>query len=324
MYGNIILKSKKDLYQYYNDKHIYDFYFSEYELDKKYVSPIRDEEDGSFMISYYDGSIVWRDFGQSFKPQDLLSLLSKINNIDFYTTLNKVYNDLKNNNIPYDKKIIQSIPNIDKLGIKCNFKFNQEELSYWLQGKITKKDLIKYRIYKGEIYKNRKLISSSKPNDPLFIYLFDKENKIWKSYRPYCDDTNYKFLSNNITSHIQGYNLLKYKSKTLIITKSYKDILVLNKLGYDAIAPHNEVIFIDPWDLDFLKTKYKYIYVFYDNDSTGIEYSNKYSELYNISNISIPLDYSFGNTHIKDSWDVVTHYNYKTLKHIIIKSMRNK
>ena len=306
MYGDVLLQSKEDLYQYYSDKEIYDFYFSEYELDSKYKSLIRDEEDGSFMFSIYNDEIVWRDFGRSFKPKDLILLISILHNLNFYDTLRKIYNDLKSSNISYNKKIINPNSNNYKseLGIKCSFNFTNNELEYWKQGLFTRENLIYYKIYTGEIYSDKKLIAKSEFNNPLFIYLFDKHKKIWKSYKPYSENSDYKFLSNNISDHIQGYDHLKYKSDTLIITKAYKDVMVINKLDqFEAIAPHNEVIFITPWELDYLKTKYKRIYILFDNDETGIKYSKYYSELYNLPELVIPNNYSFGNKIIKNNWN---------------------
>lgn len=65
--------------------------------------------------------------------------------------------------------------------------------------------------------------------------------------------------------------LNKDKSESLVITKSMKDVMCLYQYGITAIAPCSENIFVTESQYQKLKTKYKYIYLFYDNDEPGIK-----------------------------------------------------
>jgi hypothetical protein len=56
---------------------------------------------------------------------------------------------------------------------------------------------------------------------------------------------------------IHGSTGLTYTSDTLIITKSLKDVMVLNELGYEAISPMAENVIISEELINSYKEKYK-------------------------------------------------------------------
>ena len=61
----------------------------------------------------------------------------------------------------------------------------------------------------------------------------------------------------------------------VVITKSLKDVMVLYEFNIPAIAPNSETLFISDKQLEKLKSKFKNIIVFYDNDCAGISGMNK-------------------------------------------------
>ena len=115
--------------------------------------------------------------------------------------------------------------------------------------------------------------------------------ELWKCYFP--KRTSYRFLGNYPAKKLQGYDKLPKKGKLCVITKSLKDCMVLYNLGIAAIAPQSETQFIEDNVLEVLKKRFKHIVLLFDNDQTGIEFTNKIKRKYNwITPMIIPLKYN--------------------------------
>ena len=103
-----------------------------------------------------------------------------------------------------------------------------------------------------------------------------------------------KFISNVDDTIVQGWTLLPKYGKTLFITKSYKDILIFNLLGYWAIAPNSENTYIPELVMDKLKARFENIYCWFDNDEAGIrgalQFAGKFSLLTNHNPLGEPKD----------------------------------
>ena len=67
-----------------------------------------------------------------------------------------------------------------------------------------------------------------------------------------------RFISNVNNTIVQGWSLLpKNGSDILFVTKSYKDILTFNMIGYWAIAPNSEHSYIPERVMNKLKQKFR-------------------------------------------------------------------
>lgn len=127
----------------------------------------------------------------------------------------------------------------------------------------------------------------------------------WKIYQPY---EYIKWLGNLTVDCVHGYKQLPENGDLLIITKSLKDVIVLRKLGYHAVAPGAEVWTIPENIMNELKLRFKRIVVLYDNDETGKSASQKICNLYNLENpVFLPEDRA------KDSSDYAEAFGYKAL-----------
>lgn len=171
--------------------------------------------------------------------------------------------------------------------------FTKEELEWWEQFGITKNILTKYRVYSCKtVFLNGRIESIYDSKCPSYGYYFGNEEgrELWKIYYPYRK--NFRFIGNIKTTIIQGYNQLPKKSKLLVITKSLKDCMVLYNLGIAAIAPQSETQFIEDNVLEVLKKRFKHIVLLFDNDQTGLEFTNKIKRKYKwITPMIIPLKY---------------------------------
>jgi hypothetical protein len=299
-----------------SDEDIYSYYLENFEDNSWFSAPWRRDSTPSLRISYYKDKWVWCDFGEDSKPKDAISFVQRYHNVSFRDALQIIYNNIYKNKefTSISKKVIK---NETFSYCKIRKELFDFELDYWKPAQFTAKDLEYHNVYSGLIRHNGRLWHESIIGDPLFIYMFDKIIPIYKGYRPLTKDPKLKFYGKNISNHIQGLDKLPETGKILIITKSYKDVMVWNKLGYPAIAPHTENMFISPFDLYDLQMRFEFIYVNYDNDETGIKKSIEYTEKYNINYFNLP-----SSSNCKDVFEFVTKNNYNNLNNLFLEKQK--
>lgn len=178
--------------------------------------------------------------------------------------------------------------------IKYKFKlraFSAADLLYWAQFNITKTSLIKYKVAAVQAYasntkynKTKAIRYVYKDNEPCYLYRFASSKSI-KLYRPF---SQYKWLSTATTSDIFGYDQLPLCGKTLYICSGLKDLMCLNEMKFNAIAPQSESVTLDRLTITKLKSRFKEIIILYDNDSAGIRFSQRHSEEYDVPYIILP------------------------------------
>lgn len=105
--------------------------------------------------------------------------------------------------------------------------------------------------------------------------------------------------------------LLKSNSNDLVITKSLKDVMVLYEYGITAIAPCSENVFVTDVQYNKLKSKYKRIFLLYDNDLPGMQAMFKIKKTYSDLKILFLPRYG-GDKDISDFRKV--HGHKKTLE----------
>jgi DNA primase len=129
----------------------------------------------------------------------------------------------------------------------------------------------------------------------------------------------YRFLSNVDSTIVQGWTLLpKYESDILFITKSYKDILTFNLLGFWAIAPNSEHAFIPEQVMEKLKKRFRNIYVWFDNDESGIKGGDQFANKF-----QLPFTYNpIGQP--KDPSDYVKEYNLKAFDKLVLSYLKDE
>jgi len=338
-FGIIYPKSYNELIELISEEEIYNYYFNEInicyndiEIGRFYSSPFLDRNDRkpSFRLDHYDDKIVWRDFGISKKPKNSINFVEKLYNINHFEAIEKIFNDVYLNNNLNNNIIHKVIENKNKKIIPAGCKYydlkHAKSIEYWDKIKLTNAEIKFYNIYEGKVVYNSNLIFETSEKYPIFIYIFDINLKIWKAYNPYYEfNKKIKFFSNNITDHIQNYNNIGlYKSNILFITKSYKDCITLNKIKYDAIAPHSENSFINDQIFYYLLSVYDYVVILYGNDERGIETSTNFSNQYNIPNLILP-HMELNNNLINDPFAIVENTNgdYKLLNDIIDNELIN-
>lgn len=207
--------------------------------------------------------------------------------------------------------------------------FNKFDLSYWNDYEINIDDLKFYNINPVKyVLLNNMLLWIELKNNPIYHLEAWNENFISsRYYRPFNilefgRNKDNKWRGNTNHHSIFGYrellNLIdnnKLKKDILFITSSLKDVITLYKSNYYAIAPSAETNFISEKQIEYLKTIFKYIYVFFNNDNPGKINSIKYTTKYNLNYINLPD--IFIKNKIKDPSDMVKKINRNELNNII-------
>lgn len=183
--------------------------------------------------------------------------------------------------------------------------FTEDELQWWEQYGITEKILKKFRVFSCKtVFLNGRIFTKSNSKHPIFGYYRGKnENKteLWRIYLPKHRSKEPRFLSNWKSIMLQGAKQLPKSGDLLVITKSLKDCMTLYSLGITAIAPNSENLFLTESQFNKLKTRFKHIVLFYDNDKAGIHNMNKFKK--EVDCVWIPRKYD-----VKDISDFYAKY----------------
>lgn len=328
MYAKI-KASKNSIYNYINDYDIFRFYISNFkQIRKLFRSEIRADKNPTCCINKYKDKLLYVDFADiESKGLDAFAYIQKKYSCTFYEALDMIVVDFNlplllncSNNKTTTKKPakvynlnLDNIPEASRSVLKVKIKpFTLIDKSYWYDKyDITVKDLKKYNVYSLEYFIHYGKVKSFSKHLYGYYFGIDEGIEMWKVYYPHGDKFN-KWATNCGDSIIQGYNELPDKGEILIITKSLKDIIVLSKLRIPAIAPQAENHLIPKEIINELKTRFKRIYILFDNDNPGIEAAKKYKETYELPIFFIPLELE-----VKDSAEVVEWYDYSLLKDII-------
>lgn len=304
--------TKENIFKRISEYDIFLNYFGSFVFDKKYKSPWRRDSTPSFVITNTDRGLRCKDFGDG--PQlDCISFVMKLYNFSYWQALCQINIDfnlgLAGDN-PY--KIIKNpiitntqITPASKLSVSIEIEerpYNNSDKLYWDQYLISLDELddteaIKRCFIDGYIHYNY----IEKLNNIAYCYFYNDKKKI---YLPLASKYN-KWRMNWNSDCIDGYNKLPEKSDLLIITSSRKDKIILNKLGYLAIAPPSENTYIKDDKINELKQRFTKVLLYLNNDQQGIEFAKRQSEEYNINYIHNELGEP------KDPSDLVKKYKEK-------------
>ena len=193
--------------------------------------------------------------------------------------------------------------------------FTDTDINYWNQYNIDTETLKKFQVFSIKYFLCNNIVSGVyKDSNPMYAYKIDDKFKI---YRPF--NTKYtKWRTNVTTENIQGLRQLpKGQRNLLIITKSLKDVMVLYRMGYDAVSPSSETTFLPTKILDKLKKKYKHILILYDRDRTGMLKARTYSKEYKLDAFFVNKKFNS-----KDISDAVASCGFDTVKEWLVKTLK--
>lgn len=245
----------------------------------KFKSPFREDNNAGCYFNLYNHKLYFIDWALQkthLSIIDFTKLMYNLNTYDAILYLHDCINsnqDFKKNTtlLTYNQPVITNIEK--KIEITPRY-FNSKDKAYWGSYNIELTDLVKMENnFKFVPVSKIKIISQKEqkiiiPQSIAYAYVGTTGIK---TYIP--ESSNYKWR-NTISKNEIGISPKKRKS--IIITKSVKDGIILSKLGYDYAFFQSETSFPDD---DILKSKiidrYEYINILFDNDYTGIQNAKK-------------------------------------------------
>lgn len=317
-YDNVFEKiSPYDVFKYY----IKDFE----DVNVKFCSELRKDSTPTCSIFKTGDTLLYKDFGTG----DCMNCVQYVQtryNLTFFEALKVINSDFNLKlggyaTMPPTLNVVGvADKSIDINKIKERETYIQVQARDWNKNidksfwkdkySITVKDLKKYNIIPlNYIWVNDNMINTDYITYGYFLgQIGDRE--LWKIYSPYSKTM--KWISNVPKDVIQGARQLPEKGNKLYITSSLKDVIVLYKLGLNAIAPSSENTILPPDKIEEYKSRFGELVLFNDNDKPGIEASKTLSEVYGCTYIHIPIEYSQ-----KDPSDFVKDYGYQKLKQVM-------
>jgi len=290
-YGNIKIEkplngaslpfiTKKELLSKVSEYQIYAYYIGDdFTLGKPMSSPLRTDNNPSFSVFQTNSGLRYKDHSTA-ETGDVFHFVGDMFNLSFSDVILKISNDfgiIKVNSlksIPRTRGFVSTItPRVQyskEISIKRRY-WNSVDKEYWSKYGITSKLLNKYKVFPVErAYIGLIMYYSYNKNNPCYAYMEKKDDKYtFKLYQPYASK-NKKWRSNVDSSVLQGWSQLPDEGENLVITKSLKDVMVFNTIGYPSVAMQSEVSSIKESVMIELYNRFENIYLLQDYDKAGI------------------------------------------------------
>ena len=270
-----------------------------------------------------NGNVHFTDFGTK-ESGDIITLLTKIWKCDFRSCINRIYNDIsKQSKTVKTRNTIKKSPLSHKssTNIKVTFrKWKDYDLEFWESYGISKPWL-----EFGDIHPISRIffisgdISRSFPAEKYAYAYVERKDKIvtLKIYQP--KSIVCKWMNKHDSSIWDLWTQLPQKGDNLIITSSRKDALCLwENTGIPSVSLQGEGYIPKEHVVNELKSRFKNIYILYDNDFQSLEnhgrlFAQKLSSLYNLTMIEIPDEYKS-----KDPSDLCLHYGRQKVREVVL------
>jgi hypothetical protein len=302
MFGGVDHPTKESILKKVTEYQIFSHYCKNFkELNKPFLSELYIDTKASCRIIYYNGKLLYKDFGNGSSFNCFSYIMAKYN-CTFNECLKIIANDFGFIKHIKDFKIVPSANYVglpdknfgnSKTALMVKFRRWYPKIdTYFYDYYITDELLRFYNVKALEYYwvaeKGDSMFLAYKYKDNIFdpAYSYEEGDEYRKILRPY--NKNYKWTSNVPRRYYQGYKQLDNTGDILIVTSSLKDVMIWRTFGYNAICPTGETVFLTDNALELLSYRFKKIFLNYDNDDEGIKQSKKIKEQYNIDSILTP------------------------------------
>jgi len=258
-------------------------------------SPLRKDNHPSFLLYTPDGNkVYYKDYATGDRG-DIYTLLEKRDNITFSQLIRKIATDSITNSSLSFHTPCNAVRDFRKSKITLKVKVREwkdYDLEYWKSYGISLKWLkyaevypishkIVYRDGEKHIYHAAKYA---------YAFVERKENNITiKVYQPLVKNKRYKWMNTSDGSVVGLWTKIPLKGDKLFICSSLKDALCFwSNIGIPAIYVQSETTGLSDTALNALKSRYKEIYICFDNDAPGLLDGKKLAEKTGFKNIILP------------------------------------
>ena len=301
--------TKDELLNQVSTSQIYEkFYQGEYTTKINVKSPFSEDRNPSFRF-YKNGTFKCQSNGNQ---GDAFQFVADLNQLDCKTQFSEVLEIIgkefgingfaKSHHFSYETKPFEDI-----------------HLDYFSKGNwnVTQKVLEKYQTFALDKFE----FWNSKKEEITKIKLFKnvigfsyKINNNAEIYIPKQEKAKKFFLNKLAPGDVFGLEQLPKKPKQILICAGKKDCLILNANGFPAVTFRSENHFITQDQIKILQGFSKNIFVCYDNDLAGINFSKQLQEKYKLLNVVLP-------SNINDVADFFIEFNKTDFQRILTNSI---
>lgn len=329
--GIPILISGKDLLGYIPEEDIAFRYIVGFnKIGNFFKSEFRNEKDPSSKVFVGNqGNLMFKDFGDPNIPKALtmVGYVQHKYQLEYQEAINKIAIDF---GLINGKSSSYSIVRSGKNKVKREYKipsdliikikkrdWTDRDKYYWNQYYIPIEMLERNNIKSiSHVFINNYPPTEFTNNHLAFSYDYYWHKNIFrrKVYQP--ESRDYKWRSNVDYTIVQNYPNIPKQGKLLFIQSSYKDCMVMELLGYNAIAPNKEGSWFPLEYWNKIKERFEKIIIYWNNDypkepNPGLEYAKNFSKQFNLPYILNP------NGEPSDISDFVKKYSLKEGKELV-------
>lgn len=323
--------SVEDILKVTSEAEIANHYLGVTKIPCKINSPLREDKNPSFGLFSPDGNkVTWRDFSSGEKG-GIFDLLSKMWNIDFNSTLQRIFNELNKKNvklkngcyISYVKNEISEVSiNTNKSKLECKVReWRKYDIEYWKSYGISLKWLKYANVYPIShkiIIKDNKKYTFGADRYAYAYAEFKDGITTLKIYQPF-NKNGFKWCSKHDKSVISLWTKVPKEGERICICSSLKDALCLwSNTSIPSIAIQGEGYNISNTAINELKRRFKKVYILLDNDPPGLKDSELLASKTGFTNIILPRI-----NNCKDISDLYKSLNNKQQFISIIKKLFN-
>lgn len=316
---------KEYILSHYSQEQIMEYYLGlpKIIVGRKFNSPFRDDKNPSCSVAYSRrGKLIFKDFATDFGG-DCFDVAMEKMGVSYHDALRQVAMDFNLINATGPRMPKRDYSHLEEAKAQGGITDIQVNIRKWKEvDKIYWKDrygigtdtLKKYGVYPVDVaWINEKVVYAAghyPENDPCYAYRLRKgEFKLYFPLRSKDDDRT-RFMSN--TTKVQGFRQLPEKGKYLVMTKSMKDVMVLDTLGVPAIALASETIYPEEKLIQHLRSRFPHIISLYDFDYAGIKMANFLKRTYHIDIAMLLPD-----TGAKDLADYVENNGHEETRKLV-------
>jgi len=255
----------------YSQEQLFSLAFGDIDFNEKVRNPLREDKNPGAWFEYIGDTLYFRDFAYGNRPLDVFEFLSLYYDIPIYELYEYLYN-LDQEEIPKkdkDQKVTRKSrrkKQKEVFGLTAKpTEWDNQNIKFWSELGISKETLMK-----ESVFPVTDSFIGTKHNYEILAYVkLEERGDCFKLYRPLNKE---KFRTNCGKNVVGCKNTLDYSKSYIIITKSFKDCVLLKEFKLNTVYFQSENTI--PQDLSFLRS-FKYIYILYDNDTAGKIHSRK-------------------------------------------------
>lgn len=317
------------------EQKLLNYYFGITEIPCKINAPYRMDNNPSVGVYLTNNNkLRFKDFGTG-DSGDIITLIQKTFGLTKEQTLDKILSDLDgpkdSPNLKVNDKTYKPVKRNKTVNIKVKTRdWRIDDIKFWESYGISL-PWLKF----GDVYpisrifyeKEDGTIRDFPAEKYAYCYVEHKDGEVTlKIYQPYSKER--KWISKHSSSVWDLWTKVPKTGDTLIITSSRKDALCIwENTGIPALSLQGEGYIPKKHVVEQLKSRFKEIYVLYDNDFQGKENygrqdGQKLCELFGLKQIEIPVVYQS-----KDPSDLCKNHGRDTVRRVIlnlIDESRNK